>query len=510
MKYKTRFITGSILTIALFAMATAAQFVPRANTQQLRTLISNLETKTDQIQRVLDRRMDNGRFNGTVTEDLVSDYLAEFENATDDLKNNFNSKRVSESDAVSVLNYGWYLDDFMRRNRLAANVENQWRSIRSDLNTLSRYYRVNWSWNKQPPFEADRFSAQRLDSRITGTYRLNTMLSDSAAMVVDRAIRAGEVADRALQRQRLVRRLAAPTELAIHKEGPNVMIASNQRSRVSFMADGVSRNETNERGRSIQTTASAGSNSLRVAMNGERANDFWVTFTPVGHDRLRVTRGIYLENRNETLTSTAVYDRVATTARWPIVDRNGNVGVWTRKNFYIPNGTQLTARLLNEIDSDRARVGDSFSMEVTSPIRYSGAQITGHIASIKSSGRLTGRANLALDFDTIRHGDKIYDFAGLIDSAHELDGDRIGISNEGVLRDRNQTTTTVARSGIGAALGAIIGAIAGGGDGAAIGAGVGAGAGAGSVLLQGRDDLDVEKGSFFSITVTGPLNSSGT
>jgi dolichol kinase len=70
------------------------------------------------------------------------------------------------------------------------------------------------------------------------------------------------------------------------------------------------------------------------------------------------------------------------------------------------------------------------------------------------------------------------------------------------VRDGNQTTKTVTRSGIGAAIGAIIGAVAGGGSGAAIGAGIGAGVGAGSVILQGRDNLEIPMGSEFTIIAT--------
>ena len=53
-------------------------------------------------------------------------------------------------------------------------------------------------------------------------------------------------------------------------------------------------------------------------------------------------------------------------------------------------------------------------------------------------------------------------------------------------------------------MGAIIGAIAGGGKGAAIGAILGAGAGAGSVYAQGRNDLDLPRGSEVSIRASAP------
>jgi outer membrane lipoprotein SlyB len=72
------------------------------------------------------------------------------------------------------------------------------------------------------------------------------------------------------------------------------------------------------------------------------------------------------------------------------------------------------------------------------------------------------------------------------------------------VRDQNQTTQTEQRAAIGTAVGAIIGAIAGGGKGAAIGAILGAGAGAGSVYAQGRNDLDLDRGSQLIIRAGAP------
>ena len=144
-------------------------------------------------------------------------------------------------------------------------------------------------------------------------------------------------------------------------------------------------------------------------------------------------------------------------------------------------------------------------MNVTSPNIYRGAVIEGRVAQIDNSGRLSGRANVSLEFDTIRMRDgRNYRFAGIIDSVRTVNGETVTVNNEGTVRDGNQTTRTATRAGVGAALGALIGAIAGGGSGAAIGAAVGAGAGAGSVLIQGRDNVELGQGTEFTITATGP------
>ena len=210
------------------------------------------------------------------------------------------------------------------------------------------------------------------------------------------------------------------------------------------------------------------------------------------------------------MTATAVYDRTADVANWPPVntrpDFGGTPAPVGTGDFYIPSGTRLTAVLRNRIATDASYAGDPFSMEVTSPGQYAGAIIRGRLSSVNTSGRVTGRANLSMEFDSIQYRGQNYRFAGIIDSAREADGDLISINNEGTVRDSNQTTRTVTRAGIGAALGALIGAIAGGGQGAAVGAAVGAGAGAGSVLIQGRNNLQLEAGTEFSITATGPTN----
>jgi hypothetical protein len=68
----------------------------------------------------------------------------------------------------------------------------------------------------------------------------------------------------------------------------------------------------------------------------------------------------------------------------------------------------------------------------------------------------------------------------------------------------------VERGAIGAALGAVIGAVAGGGKGAAIGAAVGAGVGAGTVIAQGRDRLELPRGTELTITSGAPGEQQNT
>jgi hypothetical protein len=145
-------------------------------------------------------------------------------------------------------------------------------------------------------------------------------------------------------------------------------------------------------------------------------------------------------------------------------------------------------------------------MTVTSPGQFEGAVIEGRIASVNRSGRVTGRSDMSLNFDTIRTRDgRSYQFAGFVESVRAMNGETVQVDNEGTVRDdTSRGTTTAQRAAVGSAVGAIIGAIAGGGKGAVIGAVLGGGAGAGSVYVQGSEDLNLLSGSEVSIRASAP------
>jgi hypothetical protein len=502
--------------LALMPLGAIAQ-IGGVRTTQVRSLLTRIETRTDTFRREVDSSLNRSPLNTTAREDRINDFIGEFETATDSLRRNFDSNRNISSDVNEVLNRAVFIDRFMTRNRLSPRAEMEWSGLRTDLDTLARYYSVSWDWNRAPnTYPNDRVGGGRIgrgvgfDSRLSGTYRLNTTLSDNVNVVLDRWDDVYTTTQRDRMRRNLERRLASPEMIAIEKNGRSVTMASSLSPQVTFDADGVARTETTNRGRTIRTTATVKTGTLEISYLGDRANDFYLTLAPTRDNQLRVTRRLYLENRNETVSVSSVYDKIDDVAQWSSVNMGdpgpigGNVGPGTG-DFYIPNGTRLTATLNNAVTTRATQVGDRFTMNVTSPDIYRGAVIEGRVAQLDNSGRLSGRANVSLEFDTIRMRDgRSYRFAGIIDSVRAVNGDNVSVNNEGTVREGSQTTRTATRAGVGAALGALIGAIAGGGSGAAIGAAVGAGAGAGTVLIQGRDNVDLGPGTEFSITATGP------
>jgi hypothetical protein len=297
--------------------------------------------------------------------------------------------------------------------------------------------------------------------------------------------------------------------IAIDRRGQAVTIASTRAPQINFTADGREQVETAQNGRQIRVRAQFQGDVLTITRTGERANDFTVVFDPVDNgQQLLVTRTLYTERVNQPVTVRTYYDRTSDVAQLNVYDTNregGNVGGEVAGSFIVPDGTQIVAVLNNELTTQNVREGERFTMTVRSPGQYDGATIEGYVASVERSGRITGRSQLTLDFDTIRMRDgRSYRFAGILEAVRTPTGEVVRIDNEGAVRDSNQTNKTVQRTAIGTAVGAIIGAIAGGGKGAAIGAVLGAGAGAGSVYVQGREDLDLAAGTEVTVRATGP------
>jgi hypothetical protein len=146
----------------------------------------------------------------------------------------------------------------------------------------------------------------------------------------------------------------------------------------------------------------------------------------------------------------------------------------SRSQIELPAGTNIVIRMIDGVDSDVHRTGQTFQASLDEPIMLDGqtavargADVVVKLVDEKASGKLTGRAELTLDLVSIR-----------------VDGRMVDINTQTVSQQSGSQTGTTAKRGVGgAAIGAAIGAIAGGGRGAAIGAGVGAGAGVGSGII---------------------------
>jgi hypothetical protein len=478
------------------------------NDFQMRQLVDRLNVRSATFSRNLRNDLNRGSSTDRYSLDEVRRQLNDFEVALVQLRNRVNSRQSTSSDARTVLERAAFLNNYIADRQLSYQTENNWSTLRTDLDQLANAFSIAWNWSTYPGggYPGDN-SGRRRD--LTGTFRLNSSRGDDVRTAVDNATRNLSLAERQRVYDSLLRRLDPPQMLAIDRRGQSVTIASTRAPQINFVANGSEQVETTPGGRQVRVRATLSGDVLTINRTGERANDFTVTFDPTAGGReLLVTRTLYSDRISQPVIVRTYYDRTSDVAELNIYDTNresSSVGDVATGSFVIPNGTQLVAVLNSDLSTQTAREGDRFTMTVRSPGQYDGATIEGQVTNVDRGGRISGRSEMTMDFDTIRLRDgRSYRFAGILESVRMPNGDIVRVDNEGAVRESDQTNKTVTRTAIGTAVGAIIGAIAGGGKGAAIGAVIGAGAGAGSVYVQGRNDLDLTAGTEVTVRATGP------
>ncbi len=165
----------------------------------------------------------------------------------------------------------------------------------------------------------------------------------------------------------------------------------------------------------------------------------------------------------------------------------------------LPEGTQVTIRIIDSLSSETAREGDTFRGTLEQPIEVNGrvlypkgADVTGTVTRAHASGRLSDPGELELVLNSMTTGGRSYPV----------------YTGPWNLKGESHTKSNTTKIGGGAALGAIIGAIAGGGKGAAIGAGVGAGAGTATAAATGKKDAKIESEALLTFITLAPAGQA--
>ena len=488
----------------------ASQTVPaRVNDNQIKQLLKNIGQKADRFDNNIDRAFVNSTYDAGRGKDELRQSVKDFRQATDRLRDRVNGRQANTLDAEEVLRRGASIDSFMQRYQLSSQAEQNWVVLRGDLDKLAAAYNVPRGWSDSGYPSAESGYQQRL----TGTYQLDAARSDDPRRTAERASGAAAANQRQRTYQNLLGRLESPEMIAIERRGTSVSMASTQGPQVTFEADGRNQAETWSGGRAVNTLVTFEGERLRVATTGDRRTDYIATFEPADSGRsLLVTRTIYDEALRQPVTARSEYRRTSDQARWNFDNGNGGYYPTTspRGALAVPDGTRFVARLDNDLRTSDSRQGDRWTMTAVSPSQYAGAVIQGYVSSVNATGREAGSSDMTLFIENIRlrNGDAS-PFEGVIESIRAPNGDTIRVSRDGAIvapgdGDNGQTRQAVERGALGAVLGGLIGAVAGGGKGALIGAGVGAGVGAGTVIVQGRDRFDLQRGTELTFTSGDP------
>ena len=508
------------------------------NERSVRDSLRSLNSKLDDFKYSLDNELGRNSISRD-DENEINDNVQDFEKSLDAFNDKLDRRRENADDVRNVLTAAQTVNDFLNAKRFSALTQKNWTEIRNLLNRLAANYQVSWNWNgannqNYPTGNSTggnypTTSNSTYSNVLTGTYRLDTTRSDNTRDIAERAVKDGNAQNNTNAQTELENKLQSPEQIIIEVRGNQITLASSNASQLTFTADGRDRTENTADGRTIRVRSTLRGQELTVSSLGGE-NDYTVVFASIDNGRaLRVTRRVTTDYLRQTVFAESVYEKTDQTARFennpnydndngtyssndPQDNRTSNSGNYpTVKNgrtgdFIVPNGTIVTGILEKDIDTKVSQNNDRFEMVVQSPNEFRGAIVEGYITGVNRSGKVSGRSQVTFNFERIRLSNgRVYDFNGFLKSVTDENGKVVKVDTEGTAQGDNQTTETVKRGGIGAGIGAIIGAIAGGGKGAAIGAIIGGGAGAGSVIVQGKDDIQLKPGSTITVQTSSPV-----
>jgi hypothetical protein len=162
----------------------------------------------------------------------------------------------------------------------------------------------------------------------------------------------------------------------------------------------------------------------------------------------------------------------------------------------IPSDTNVTVRMIDAVNSETARLGQTFRASLDEPVVVNGQEVVPRGADVltklvanQQSGKIEGRTSLTLALSTITV------------NGRPLDVTSSDVKQESSSRGARSTKVI----GGTAALGAIVGAIAGGGKGAAIGAGSGAAVGTGAEVLTGGQKVKIPSETRLTFRLQNPV-----
>lgn len=111
--------------------------------QQMEQLLERIEERTDAFSNQLNKSLDRSRLDGGRTEDNITDRARDLENATDELRREFDhndSRGENRPEARKILNSATVVNRIMLRRNFSRQAENNWIRLRSELNVLAGLY----------------------------------------------------------------------------------------------------------------------------------------------------------------------------------------------------------------------------------------------------------------------------------------------------------------------------------------------------------------------------------
>jgi type IV secretion system protein VirB10 len=181
----------------------------------------------------------------------------------------------------------------------------------------------------------------------------------------------------------------------------------------------------------------------------------------------------------------------------------------------IPQGAHVLLRMENSLSTRTAKEGDFVYLRTAVPIASSGqiavpagSYVQGVVTESKQSGRVKGRAQLAIRLETLTLASgKVYKFSPHVSSVDSGETGQKVVGSENAIEQAPGKGQDAQRIAILAGSGAAIGGLADQSwKGAGIGAGVGSAVGLATVLLTRGKEVELRQGSTLDVVFDRPVS----
>ena len=124
----------------------------RVSKQQMEQLLERIEERSDAFSNQLNKSLDRSRIDGGRTEDLIAERASELENATDELRREFDHRDTrgeNLAETRKILNAAVAVNKIMNRRNFSRQAETTWVRLRTELNALAKIYGLRAIGNRR-------------------------------------------------------------------------------------------------------------------------------------------------------------------------------------------------------------------------------------------------------------------------------------------------------------------------------------------------------------------------
>ena len=119
----------------------------RLNDKEVARILETLKVHADRFRSAVDSSLDRSSLNGTAREDDINSFMKEFDKQTKRLRDQFDHHKSVAADVQAVLDSAEGIERFSRRFPLSTRAQNEWITLKADLDELAQAYNVSWRWD---------------------------------------------------------------------------------------------------------------------------------------------------------------------------------------------------------------------------------------------------------------------------------------------------------------------------------------------------------------------------